>query len=326
LTGQLRLITVCFLAAEWERAGPAGMMTMEWFRKNKERLVRQERKSIPDGIWTKCQSCGEIIYGRELEQKLWVCPACGYHFRIRYNQYISLLLDEGRLDEFDAALSSANPLNFTDRIAYSDRVRKSQEKTGLKDAIVCGIGRIDGRAVSFGVMDFAFIGGSMGSVVGEKVARAIERALERRIPLVLVCCSGGARMQEGIYSLMQMAKTGVLLAELREAKIPYIAVLTNPTTAGVMASYASLGDVILAEPQAQLGFAGPRVIRQTIGQELPKDFQSSEFFRDHGFLDAIVPRAELQKTVSILLGYLCGPGAGIHESLKEIDPGTDDRD
>lgn len=297
---------------------------MEWFRKNKERLVRQEKKAIPDGIWTKCKSCGEIIYGRELEQKLWVCPACGYHFRIRYNQYISLLLDEGKLDEFDASLTSADPLRFKDRISYPDRVRQTQKKTGLKDAIVCGIGRIGGWPVSFGVMDFSFIGGSMGSVVGEKVARAIERALDRRIPLVLVCCSGGARMQEGIYSLMQMAKTGVLLAELRETKIPYIAVLTNPTTAGVTASFASLGDVIIAEPQAQLGFAGPRVIRQTIGQELPEGFQSSEFFRDHGFLDVIAPRGELRETVSLLLEYLCGPTAGIHDSLKDKVPMTEE--
>ena len=289
---------------------------MEWFRKKKERLVRQEKKAIPDGIWTKCKKCGEIIYGRELEQRLWVCPACGYHVRIRYDQYIKLLLDSGELDEFDASLTSVDPLNFEDRITYSERIRKSREKTGMNEAIVCGIGRIDGRPVSFGVMDFAFIGGSMGSVVGEKVARAVERALDRRIPLVLVCCSGGARMQEGIYSLMQMAKTGVLLSELKQAKLPYISVLTNPTTAGVMASFASLGDVIIAEPQAQLGFAGPRVIRQTIGQELPEGFQSSEFFLEHGFLDAVCPRAQLRRTVSLLLEYLCGPASGVHETLK----------
>jgi len=293
---------------------------MEWFRKSKDRLVRQERKAIPDGVWTKCKKCGEIIYGRELESRLWVCPACGYHFRIRYSQYIELLLDDGKLDEFDESLSSVDPLSFEDRISYADRIRKSQEKSGLKEAVVCGIGRIDGRAVSFGVMDFAFVGGSMGSVVGEKVARAIERALERRIPLVMVCCSGGARMQEGIFSLMQMAKTGVLLSQLKEAKIPFISILTNPTTAGVMASYASLGDVIVAEPQAQLGFAGPRVIRQTIGQELPEGFQSSEFFLEHGFLDVICPRTELRKTVSLMIEYLCGPASGVHQSLKAPAP------
>lgn len=290
---------------------------MEWFRKNKERLVRQEKKTIPDGIWTKCTSCGEIVYGRELERLLWVCPACDYHFQIRYNQYISLLLDNGQLDEFDASLSSVDPLHFEDRISYPERISNTQQKTGINDAIVCGIGRVDGRTISFGVMDFSFIGGSMGSVVGEKVARAIERSLDRRIPLVLISCSGGARMQEGIYSLMQMAKTCVLLAELREAKIPYISVLTNPTTGGVTASFASLGDVIVAEPQALVGFAGPRVIRQTIRQELPEGFQSSEFIRDHGFLDIIAPRAELRKTLSLLLEYMCGPQAGIHQSLKE---------
>jgi acetyl-CoA carboxylase carboxyl transferase subunit beta len=290
---------------------------MEWFRKNKERLVRQEKKTIPDGIWTKCTSCGEIVYGRELERLLWVCPACHYHFQIRYNQYIALLLDDGKLDEFDASLSSVDPLHFEDRISYPERISKTQQKTGINDAIICGIGRIDGRTISFGVMDFSFIGGSMGSVVGEKVARAIERSLDRRIPLVLISCSGGARMQEGIYSLMQMAKTCVLLAELREAKIPYISVLTNPTTGGVTASFASLGDVIVAEPQALVGFAGPRVIRQTIRQELPEGFQSSEFIRDHGFLDIIAPRAELRKTLSLLLEYMCGPQAGIHQSLKE---------
>jgi len=293
---------------------------MEWFRKKKEPLTRQTKKEIPDGIWTKCQKCAEIIYGRELERRYWVCPSCGFHFRIRYYQYVELLLDGGRLEEFDATLTSKDPLNFEDRIKYPDRVRKSQEKTGLKDAIVCGIGQIDGRTVSFGVMDFAFIGGSMGSVVGEKVARAIERSLDRRIPLVIVSCSGGARMQEGIFSLMQMAKTGVLLAELKEAHIPFISVLTNPTTAGVMASFASLGDVIIAEPQAQLGFAGPRVIRQTIGQELPEGFQSSEFFQDHGFLDAVCPRGELRRTVSLMLEYLCGPTSGVHETLKAPIP------
>ncbi len=293
---------------------------MEWFRKKKEPLVRQTKKEIPDGLWTKCKSCGEVIYGRELEQRLWVCPACGYHFRIRYNQYIELLLDDGKLEEFDASLTSRDPLNFKDRISYTERIRKSQAKTGLKDAIVCGIGRIGGRTISFGVMDFAFVGGSMGSVVGEKVARAIERSLERKIPLVLVCCSGGARMQEGIFSLMQMAKTGVLLSELKAERIPYIAVLTNPTTAGVTASYASLGDVIIAEPHAQLGFAGPRVIRQTIGQELPEGFQSSEFFLEHGFLDAVCPRRDLRHTVSLLIEYLCGPTSGVHETLKAPAP------
>jgi len=208
------------------------------------------------------------------------------------------------MQEYDSDLVSADPLRFKDSKKYADRISDMRKKTQLNDAIITGIGEINGIRVSFGVMDFSFIGGSMGSVVGEKVARVIERSIDQRIPLVIVSCSGGARMQEGILSLMQMAKTSALLAKLSALKIPYISVLTNPTTAGVMASYASLGDVIVAEPKALLGFAGPRVIQQTIGQELPEGFQSSEFFLEHGFVDIIVPRKELRKTVSLLLEYL----------------------
>jgi acetyl-CoA carboxylase carboxyl transferase subunit beta len=277
---------------------------MEWFRKAKEGLIPQRKKEIPDGIWVKCDSCGEIIYRKELEKHLWVCSKCDHHFRIRSKDYIDLILDDGQLEEFDANLQSDDPLEFKDSKKYPDRIQTSQKKTALKDAIVAGIGKIDGREVSFAVMDFGFIGGSMGSVVGEKVARAIERSLQRRIPLVIVSCSGGARMQEGILSLMQMAKTSALLAKLYDEKIPYISVLTNPTTAGVMASYASLGDVIIAEPKALLGFAGPRVIQQTIKQDLPSGFQSSEFFLEHGFLDLISHRKDLRKNVSLLLEYL----------------------
>ena len=277
---------------------------MEWFRKVKEGLVPQRKKEIPDGIWAKCDSCREIIYVRELEKNLWVCSRCDYHFRIKSRDYINLLLDEGELEEHDRDLIASDPLKFKDSKRYPDRTRDSRKKTSLNDAIVTGIGKVDGKEISFGVMDFGFIGGSMGSVVGEKVARAIERSIERRIPLVIVSCSGGARMQEGILSLMQMAKTSALLARLYEMNIPYISVLTNPTTAGVMASYASLGDVIIAEPKALLGFAGPRVIQQTIKQELPPGFQSSEFFLEHGFLDIIVHRRDLKKNISLLLGYL----------------------
>jgi acetyl-CoA carboxylase carboxyl transferase subunit beta len=293
---------------------------MEWFRKAKAGLNRPTKREIPDGLWTKCRSCGEIIYARELERSLWVCPSCSYHFRIRHSDYINLLLDDGALEEYDRGLVSKDPLKFKDKKKYPDRIADSQQKTGLADAIVCGVGRISEIEVSFGVMAFAFVGGSMGSVVGEKVARAIERAMVRRIPLVLVSCSGGARMQEGILSLMQMAKTSLLLAELAEAKIPYISILTNPTTAGVMASYASLGDVIIAEPGAQLGFAGPRVIRETIRQELPEGFQSSEFFLQHGFLDRIVARRDLKDTVTSLLTFLCGPGSGVTERIGATVP------
>jgi acetyl-CoA carboxylase carboxyl transferase subunit beta len=277
---------------------------MEWFRKAKEGLIPQRKKDIPDGIWVKCDSCGEIIYRKQLEKDLWVCSKCDHHFRIKSKDYIDLILDEGLLEEYDRDLVASDPLEFKDSKRYPDRIKVSQEKTNLNDAVVAGIGKVDGREISFAVMDFGFIGGSMGSVVGEKVARAIERSLERRIPLVVVSCSGGARMQEGILSLMQMAKTSALLAKLYDQNIPYISVLTNPTTAGVMASYASLGDVIIAEPKALLGFAGPRVIQQTIKQDLPPGFQSSEFFLEHGFLDLISHRKDLRKNISLILEYL----------------------
>jgi len=277
---------------------------MEWFRKAKEGLIPQRKREIPDGVWIKCDSCGEIIYRNELEKNLWVCSKCDHHFRIKSKDYLNLILDDGKLEEYDMNLAASDPLEFKDSKRYPDRIKDSQKKTNLKDAVVAGLGRIDGREVSFGVMDFGFIGGSMGSVVGEKVARAIERSLERRIPLVIISCSGGARMQEGILSLMQMAKTSALLAKLYDQNIPYISVLTNPTTAGVMASYASLGDVIIAEPKALLGFAGPRVIQQTIKQDLPPGFQSSEFFLEHGFLDIISHREDLKKNISLILEYL----------------------
>jgi acetyl-CoA carboxylase carboxyl transferase subunit beta len=272
---------------------------MDWFKKAKEGLVPQRKKELPDGLWVKCDSCGEIIYRKEMEKALWVCSKCDHHFRIRSKDYIDLIVDNGEVEEYDADLTATDPLQFRDSKRYPDRIKTSQKKVNLKDAIVAGIARIDGKEVSFAVMDFGFIGGSMGSVVGEKVARAIERSLERRIPLVIISTSGGARMQEGILSLMQMAKTSALLAKLYDQNIPYISVLTNPTTAGVMASYASLGDVIIAEPKALLGFAGPRVIQQTIKQDLPPGFQSSEFFLEHGFLDVISPRKDLKKNISL---------------------------
>jgi acetyl-CoA carboxylase carboxyl transferase subunit beta len=276
---------------------------MEWFKKAKNGLTRQEKKEIPDGLWSKCQACGEIIYTRQLEQNYWVCPNCKYHFRISSQKYIKIILDNGELEEKDANLESLDPIKFKDSKKYPDRIKAAQIKSGLKDAVISGIGSIDSIPVSFAIMDFEFIGGSMGSVVGEKIARAIERSLERGIPLIIVSCSGGARMQESILSLMQMAKTSSLLALLAEKRIPYISVLTNPTTAGVMASYASLGDVVIAEPKALLGFAGPRVIQQTIGQDLPPGFQSSEFFLEKGFLDKIVERSQLRDTLILLLKY-----------------------
>ncbi len=276
---------------------------MDWFKRNKAGLAKTEKKDIPDGLWTKCPECSEIIYTKQLEENRWICPVCKYHFRISSRKYIDIILDNGQLEEFDSDLESKDPLKFKDSKKYPDRVKAAQAKSSLKNGVISGIGKIDNHDVSFAIMDFSFIGGSMGSVVGEKIARAIERAIDRRIPLIIVSCSGGARMQEGILSLMQMAKTSALLAILAEKKIPYISVLTNPTTAGVMASYASLGDVIIAEPKALLGFAGPRVIQQTIGQDLPEGFQSSEFFLEKGFLDKIVERNDLRKTVALLLKY-----------------------
>ena len=277
---------------------------MAWFRKAKSGPAPQEKRNIPEGLWTKCPSCGEIVYSKKMEELLWVCPNCRYHFRISTQKYINLLLDDGRLEEYDIKLTSKDPLKFKDSKKYPDRIKTAQQKTGAVEGVVSGMAAIGGMTVSFAIMNFEFIGGSMGSVVGEKIARAIERAIEREVPLVIVSCSGGARMQEGILSLMQMAKTSSLLAVLDEKKIPYISILTNPTTAGVMASYASLGDVILAEPKALLGFAGPRVIRQTIGQDLPEGFQSSEFFLEKGFVDKVVERQELRDTIIKLLKFM----------------------
>jgi len=277
---------------------------MAWFRKEKSGLATQEKKNIPEGLWTKCPSCGEIVYSKKMEELFWVCPNCKFHFKISSRKYISILLDDGQLEEYDRNLFSLDPLKFKDSKKYTDRVKAAQEKSKTNDGVIAGMGKVGGIEISFAIMDFSFIGGSMGSVVGEMIARAIERAVEREVPLVVVSCSGGARMQEGILSLMQMAKTSGLLAVLAEKKIPYISVLTNPTTAGVMASYASLGDVIIAEPKALLGFAGPRVIQQTIGQDLPEGFQSSEFFMEKGFLDKIVERKNLRETVIALLRYM----------------------
>jgi acetyl-CoA carboxylase carboxyl transferase subunit beta len=277
---------------------------MEWFRKAKSGLVSQERKNIPEGLWTKCTSCGEIVYSKKMEQYLWVCPACNFHFRIPSRKYISLLLDDGYLEEMDTKLTSADPLKFKDSKKYPDRIRAANEKTNHSEGLFAGLGKMGGIPVSFSIMDFSFVGGSMGSVIGERVARSIERAIDKEIPLIIVSCSGGARMQEGVLALMQMAKTSGLLAVLSDKKVPFLSILTNPTTGGVMASFASLGDVIIAEPKALLGFAGPRVIQQTIGQDLPAGFQSSEFLLQKGFLDMVVERKELRDMCITLLKYM----------------------
>ncbi|HEY8484807.1 MAG TPA: acetyl-CoA carboxylase, carboxyltransferase subunit beta [Longimicrobiales bacterium] len=279
---------------------------MSWFRKEKQKLRATEKRELPPDVFGKCPRCGEIFYRARLAQNLYVCPACAYHLRIGAEDYIRILLDDGEFTEHDAELRSSDPLGFTDLKPYPERLADAERKTGHGEAVITGEGRLDGIPVCLGVMDFEFIGGSMGSVVGEKIARLGRRALESRRPLIVVSASGGARMMEGILSLMQMAKTSAVLARLHEAGVPYISILTDPTTGGVTASYAMLGDVNLAEPGALVGFAGPRVIEQTIKQELPEGFQRAEFLLEHGMVDRIVDRRELKATVAQLLRHMLG--------------------
>jgi len=276
---------------------------MAWFKRKKPGLMAQKKKEMPDGLWLKCDGCGEIIYRKQLRENAHVCNHCGFHFRIPSEEYIHLLLDPNSFKETENDLEPVDFLNFKDSKRYEDRLKAAQKKTGLKDAIRTGTANIKGIPVMFGVMDFGFIGGSMGSVVGEKVARAIDQARGRKVPLILVCSSGGARMMESIISLMQMAKTSAKLAKFSDAGGLYITILTNPTTAGVVASFAMLGDIHLAEPGALIGFAGPRVIKQTIGQDLPEGFQRSQFQLEHGFVDAIVHRKEMRDTLEKVLTF-----------------------
>ncbi|MCX6168280.1 MAG: acetyl-CoA carboxylase, carboxyltransferase subunit beta [Ignavibacteriales bacterium] len=278
---------------------------MGWFTRKKENISRDSKKTdIPDGQWSKCEDCGEIIHTKQLEVNLWCCPKCNYHFRIGSDQYISLLFDKGSFKELDKKMKSGDPLEFTDTKKYSERIVATIKKSGLNDAVKTGVGKIDGKKTSFACMDFNFIGGSMGSVVGEKIARAIDAAYEEKIPMIIISQSGGARMMEGAFSLMQMAKTSSRLARNAEAKLPYISILTDPTTGGVTASYAMLGDIIVAEPKALIGFAGPRVIKQTIGKDLPEGFQKTEFQLENGFVDFIVNRKQMKEKLSQLIDYL----------------------
>ncbi|WP_419161863.1 acetyl-CoA carboxylase, carboxyltransferase subunit beta [Candidatus Palauibacter sp.] len=278
---------------------------MSWFKKPKQKLVSQKRE-LPGEMWDRCGGCGEILYSGRLEESLHVCPNCGHHFRITAESYEALLLDGGGLEvAYDQTLRSADPLGFVDSRSYAERVSQAEKRGGDQDAIRTGRGEIDGREVHLGTMDFRFIGGSMGSVVGEKIRRLADRSLERRVPLIIISASGGARMQEGILSLMQMGKTATALEQLAGVGIPYLSVLTNPTTGGVTASHAMLGDVILAEPGALIGFAGPRVIKETIRQDLPEGFQTAEFLEEHGMIDRIVPRPELRGAISSLLAHMC---------------------
>ncbi len=278
---------------------------MAWFSRKSENISPDtQKKEQPDGLWEKCPDCGEIVHKKQLESSLWTCIKCDYHFRIGSEQYIKILLDDGSFKELDKKMRSADPLEFTDTKKYTDRIQSTIKKLGMNDAVRTGTGKINSMDVAFGCMDFKFIGGSMGSVVGEKLARVIDKALKNSSPLIIISQSGGARMMEGAFSLMQMAKTSARLTRLHEAKIPYISVLTDPTTGGTTASYAMLGDIHIAEPRALIGFAGPRVIKQTIGKDLPEGFQRSEFLLEHGFVDIVSHRKELRDTIYNLLSLM----------------------
>ncbi len=279
---------------------------MAWFKRKKDNIAPETspKENIPDGLWEKCPDCGEIMHKKQLENNFWTCIKCNNHFRIGSAEYFSILLDEGSFKEYDKKMRSADPLKFEDTKKYTQRIESTIKSTGLQDAVRTGMGKIYGKEVVIGCMDFKFIGGSMGSVVGEKLARAAHRALKNKVPFIIISSSGGARMMEGALSLMQMAKTSARLAQLADAKIPYISILTDPTTGGTTASYAMLGDVIIAEPNALIGFAGPRVIKQTIGKDLPAGFQRSEFVQDHGFVDVISHRKELKSTINLTLDFL----------------------
>ena len=280
---------------------------MAWFKRSQENISSNgQKKDIPDGMWTKCSGCGEIIHKKELDKNLFTCPKCNFHFRIGSKEYFEILLDDGSFKEMNKKMRSIDPLKFTDTKSYASRVETTIKKTGLYDAVRTGEGMMNGIPVVIACMDFAFIGGSMGSVVGEKIARAADIARKKRLPLVVISSTGGARMMEGALSLMQMAKMSAKLAQLSDAGVPYISVLTDPTTGGVTASFAMLGDVHIAEPAALIGFAGPRVIKQTIGKDLPNGFQRSEFLMDKGFIDLVVHRKELKETITKVIRNLVG--------------------
>ena len=280
---------------------------MTWFKREKSAIENptpvDERRVRTEGLWMKCSGCRAIIWKKDLEANWEVCPKCDHHFRLSARRRLELLLDDGQWTEFDAELASSDPLHFTDTKPYSQRLAEAQQKLGMMDAILTVQGTLSGRPVICCSMEFGFIGGSMGAVVGEKVARAIERSIEQTQPLIIVSCSAGARMMEGAVSLMQLAKVAGALARLDDARVPFISVLTDPTTGGVSASYAMLGDLNISEPGAMIGFAGPRVIEQTIRQKLPEGFQTAEFLLEHGFLDAIVSRKELKPYITQALGF-----------------------
>ncbi len=277
---------------------------MPWFKKDRAIKVTSKKAKVPEGLWVKCDGCKEIIYKKEVEKNLKVCPKCNYHFRISSRERIALLSDNNTFEEMDAKLSSKDPLGFKSVTSYRDKLKESMANTGLNEAVISGKAEIDGIPVILVVMDFFFMGGSMGSVVGEKITRAAEMAVVESLPLIIVCSSGGARMQEGILSLMQMAKTSAAIGRLKDAGMPYISILSDPTFGGVTASFAMLGDIIIAEPKSLVGFAGQRVIEQTIKQQLPNDFQRAEFLLGHGMIDMIVDRKHMKETLTRLLRLL----------------------
>ncbi len=281
----------------------------EWFSKKKEAKeleARSEKLDLPGNLWVKCFGCKQTIYSKDLEDNLKVCPKCGHHFRLTSGERLKITADEGSFSEYDALIVSKDFLKFTDTMPYAKRLEEAKKKTGLNEAIITGEAKIGGFKAGLGIMDFGFIGGSLGSVVGEKVTRLIERSIENKVPVIIFHASGGARMQEAIMSLMQMVKTAAALSKLRRARLPYISVCTDPTMAGVSASYATLGDIIISEPNALVGFAGPRVIEQTIKQKLPPGFQRADFVLKHGFLDMIVGRKEMKETLAKTLGFFAG--------------------
>jgi acetyl-CoA carboxylase carboxyl transferase subunit beta len=293
---------------------------MAWFKKTRKPMVaapaKEKPSRVPEGLWVKCPDCSQVIYNKDLTANINVCPKCGHHFRINAVERLRMLFD-GAWTEYDTDLVSTDPLGFTDTKPYKSRLKAGIESTGMKDAVLVGSGTIDGIDAIVAAMEYGFIGGSMGVVVGEKITRAIERAIDGRLPVIIVCCSGGARMMEGARSLMQMAKISGALAKLDRARLPYIAVLTDPTTGGVTASFAMLGDLNIAEPKAQIGFAGPRVIEQTIRQKLPEGFQRSEFLLEKGMLDLVVDRREMKQAIANALRFM-----GAAKKVAPVAPAT----
>src|SRR5690606_10591939 len=279
---------------------------MEWFRKAKSGIGTLIKKDTPADLWVKCDGCKEVLYRKELARNLHVCEHCGHHFRIGANDYVRILIDEGTWNPMDTGLRSIDPLKFAAKKKYKDSIAEAEKKTGATSGVQSGTGTLQGIPVALGVMDFRYIGGSMGSVEGEKIARVFRRALKDKTPAIIISASGGARMQEGVLSLMQMASTSVEIARMREAGLPYVSILTNPTMGGVTASFAMPGDFHLSEPGALIGFAGERVIRETIRQQLPPGFQRAEFLLEKGFVDMIAPRTELKATLATVLGHVYG--------------------